>query len=160
MKLRLVRHAYLPDVTLGKLHAGTATFRTLEEPWIPNPRGPGGMRRSDGRESCVPDGEYMLHPHSSAKYTDVWRLFSPSLGVFDMPGDLKDPSWGRAAILIHSGNTTANIEGCILVGMRHGTLDGMPAVLDSRVALDALRTILAGEHHHDLVIRPSYGTEE
>lgn len=161
MNLLLVRHAYLPDVTLGKLTVDGLELATLEEPWIANAAGPGGQRKSaTTRESCAPDGTYVLKPHSGTRVKNVWRLSNPDLGVFDFPEERKSPTWGRAAILIHVGNTTADIEGCILVGMYHAPLDGKPAVRESGNAMAKLRAILPpGEHHH-LEIRPSRGTAE
>lgn len=161
MNLTLVRHAYLPDVTLGRLYAGDLVLATLEEPWIPDPDGPGGQRREGTlRESCVPDGEYILHPHTGTKFRNVWCLENPALGVYRFPDDIPPGQrWGRSAILIHSGNTVDDILGCILVGRRHGRLDGKDAVLDSRAALEELRAVLGPGRHH-LTIRPIAGTSE
>jgi hypothetical protein len=161
MNLTLPRFSYGRDATLGTLYVATLRLATLEEPWAADPEGPGGQRREGGlRESCVPDGTYELRPHTSAKYPDgVWALVNPVLGVYAPGTRPAGQKWGRDAILIHSGNTTDNIEGCILVGHRHGELDGMPAVLDSRNALTALRAAL-GTGSHTLQIRPTAGTSE
>lgn len=159
MKLHLVRHAYLPDVTLGRLYVGSLALFTLEEPWIANPLGPGGQRREGlRRESCVPDGTYELRSHSSARHPNVWALVNPALGVWHsaVPPGLP---YGRSAILLHSGNTTSDIEGCILVGLRAGRIEGTPAVLESRSALEQLRASL-GASSHSLEIRPTAGTSE
>lgn len=162
MNVLIVRHAYLPNVTLGRLYTDGFACATLEEPWIANQKGPGGQRRdakAGMRESCVPDGVYHLKPHNGTLFKNVYRLSSHDLGVYDVPQELPSREWGRASVLIHSGNTTADILGCILVGSRHGQLDGEFAVLESRAALDRLRTIL-GADRHNLEIRPSRGTEE
>lgn len=162
MNLTLVRHAYLGACTLGQLYADTLVLATLEEPWIPDPDGPGGQRRAPGKpESCVPDGAYVLRPHVSPKYSSgVWALVNPELGVYYQPGEIPaGQRWGRAAILIHSGNTVDDILGCVLVGTRHGRLDGRDAVLDSRTALERLRGVL-GRDTHNLTIRPIAGTQE
>lgn len=159
MNLTLVRHAYLPSATLGYLHCGSLTVATLEEPWIDNRLGPGGQPREPMRqESCVPDGKYDLQPHNTEKHPNVWALVNPTLGVwhYSVPAGL---IYGRAAILIHSGNTTRDIAGCVLVGLRHGRLDNLDAVLDSRVALEQLRGRL-GTQAHSILIRPSAGTTE
>jgi hypothetical protein len=159
VNLTLVRHAYLPTCTLGRLYAGELHLATLEEPWSPDPDGPGGQRRQPGkRESCVPDGPYDLHPHSGVRQRDVWALENPSLGVWRdrVPEHL---SYGRAAILLHAGNTVADIEGCILVGLRHGRIEGTDAVLESRAALDRLRALLR-RNPHQLSIRSIAGTSE
>ena len=92
---------------------------TLEEPWR------GNMRRV----SCVPSGDYECVKHNGS-FKNVWRLL-------DVPN--------RTAVLIHSGNTLADTEGCILVGMSFGEIKGKPAVLQSQDALDMLRRKLPKE---------------
>lgn len=165
MKILLIRHAYLPDVTLGRLMVDGLTLATLEEPWIPNPKGLGGARRKDDRESCVPDGEYVVKLHSGTAFKNVYRLSNPALGVFEFPNELKSPDWGRASVLIHNANTTEDILGCIAIGLRHGemkkpeNLQTMAAVFESRKALDQLRAKL-GTDQHTLTIRPTLGTQE
>lgn len=159
MNVTIVRHAYLPDVTLGTLYCGSLKLATLEEPWIPNSLGPGGQRREGIKhESCVPDGKYALQPHNTPKHPECWALENPVLGVWHhaVPPGL---NFGRAAILIHAGNTTLDIEGCLLVGLRHGHIDGTAAVLESRAALAQLRARL-GTSAHSLEIRPTAGTSE
>lgn len=159
MNVLLVRHAYLPDVTLGTLYVGSLKLATLEEPWSPNPFGPGGQRREGlKRESCVPDGTYELQPHHTVKHPECWALVNPSLGIWhhSVPPGLP---YGRFAILIHAGNTTLDIEGCLLVGLRHGRIEGTAAVLESRAALAQLRARL-GTSSHSLEIRPCAGTSE
>lgn len=159
MELQLVRHAYLPTVTLGTLRVDTLILATLEEPWIANPFGPGGQRRDGSkRESCVPDGTYELQPHNTPKHPRVWALYNPQLGVWHnaVPPGLP---YGRSEVLIHTGNTTLDIEGCILVGLRHGRIEGIDAVLESRSALIQLQARL-GTGPHSIVIRPTAGTSE
>lgn len=159
MNLELVRFAYTKDATLGLLRVGDLVFATLEEPWSADSDGPGGQRREPGkRESCVPDGRYVLEPHSTAKYRDVWALVNPALGVYHwtVPPSLK---YGRSAILIHAGNTTDDTQGCLLVGRHHSIQSNNFCVLESRAALDNLRTLL-GVGTHQLNIRPTAGTLE
>lgn len=160
MNVLIVRHAYLPDVTLGTLVVADLTLATLEEGWIKNPFGSGGQRRQPGkRESCVEDGVYALQPHHSAKHPNCWALYSPPLGVWheSVPPGLP---YGRSGILIHSGNSIADTEGCILVGLRHARDPaGGQTVLESRAAIDKLRATL-GTGSHSLTIRPIAGTLE
>lgn len=117
MNITLVRTSHLPDVTLGVMtdtDTGHFICCTLEEPWKENKR----------QISCIPEGEYICKPHSGTKFQNVWQ-------VTNVPN--------RAAILIHSGNTTDDIEGCILVGMEHGILSGKEAVVRSKEALLKIR---------------------
>lgn len=154
MIITLVRHGYLHDCTVGWLHAGSLRLATIELPYRPDPRGPGGQRRI----SCVPDGSYRLIPHRSAKFGDVWALTNPALGVWYQPGDIpRGQAWGRSAILIHSANVVDDVEGCIAVGTRHGMLGGQEAVLNSRLAIGDLRSVL-GRGEHKIVIQPLAGT--
>lgn len=150
--LTLVRHAYLPNCTLGNLAVGDVTFATMERPWIVNPAGRGGMPS----KSCVPDGQYSLFPHNSARFPNVYAIESRGLGVYYQalpPGQ----TWGRTAILLHVGNFARDVIGCIAIGLRHATVNGEHAVLESGVALDRLRTLLGAERHQ-LMIRPTAGT--
>lgn len=159
MKLTLVRFAYTRDVTLGWLLTDSLTIATLEEPWNENPDGPGGQpRTASRRESCVPDGVYRLVPHDGTKKQGVWALVNPALGVYhnQIPPGQKH---GRTAILIHAGNTVYDTEGCIVVGLNHKRFDDLDHVIDSRSALERLRTLL-GRQTHELEIRPIAGTSE
>lgn len=158
----LVRFGYLPEVTLGWLAVGPLRLATLEEGWRADPDGPGGQAREGVLvESCIPDGSYLLQPHFSQHYpTGVWHLVNPQLGVWAPGRRPSGQKWGRDAVLIHSGNNTDDIEGCILVGMRHVILDGRHQVLDSRNALERLRGLLGATDTHGLTIRPTSGTRE
>lgn len=154
MTLTLVRHAYLPTLTLGRLYAGEHVLATLERPWLPNPAGPGGLPR----QSCIPDGTYRLQSHHSDRYPHVYALVNEALGVYYQERPIGQ-QWGRTAILIHVGNRVRDVIGCIAVGLQHGELGGEPAVLSSVIAMDLLRTTL-GRSRHALTIRPTAGTRE
>lgn len=115
--VRINRIVKRDDVTLGVLYLPGERFNplvTLEEPW----------RDNQPHISCIPAGIYRCVPHNGPKFKNVWRLE-------DVPG--------RSAILIHAGNTTRDIEGCILLGTSFGEIAGMPAVLGSRTAVDLFR---------------------
>lgn len=151
----LIRFCYAPDFTFSYLYLPEFRVCVLEEPWVPDPDGPGGQRMEPGlHESCVPDGIYDWVPHSGTKYQNVWRLENPALGVYAPGQKPRGQKWGREAILSHNGNVLAHTEGCQLVGLSHV----YPAqVKDSRLALDRMRAIIpAGPHK--LVIRPTTGT--
>lgn len=163
MQLTLYRHAYLPTVTRGRLYASSLILPTLEEPWRPNPDGPGGSSVDRGQlASCIPDGNYRVIPHRRGKDgADVWALVNVDLGVYYRDTDIPDgQKWGRSFVLIHRGNTTNDIEGCILVGMEFGRLAGLDAVLNSGDAIRELQAVLGHTEEHFLRILPTTGTTE
>ena len=125
MKLILSR-LYLPEATLGVLDVGVLRLWTLEDV-MHN----GGL----GVDSCVPPGEYMLEPHSTEAHPGTWALVGREVSHYPA-------GRARSTILIHTGNTSADTLGCILVGM--GAELGPPAhLLQSRVAMERLKRELA-----------------
>lgn len=96
--------------------------KTLELPWRDNQKG----------ISCIPAGEYKLSPYPSSRFGEVYI-------VNDVPN--------RTGILIHTGNTASDIEGCILVGDSYGKLNGKKAVLNSRQAFNLLKEVLGKEEY-------------
>lgn len=107
------------DMTRGVLQHDRKTLcYTLEEPWRDNQKG----------VSCIPPGVYQVvrhgwEPDATTHFKRVWRLLS-------VPG--------REAILIHAGNTLADTEGCILVGMTPAP----GGVGQSQAAVNMLRQVL------------------
>lgn len=123
MDITLIRHMHKDNVTLGNMFDAVTGYHicnTLEEPWKGNAK----------KISCIPEGQYTCVPYNSPKFNNVWEI-------------TKIP--GRDKVLIHAGNTTDDIEGCILVGMEHGNLKGKDAVLRSKEALLKLRSHNAGK---------------
>src|SRR5690606_2863771 len=137
MHLVLTRYAYLNTHTQGRLWSTEGELETIERPWIPNPSGRGGVLS----QSCIPDGEYRLIPHHSQRFPNTYALVNESLGVYYQFRPQGQP-WGRTAILMHVGNRVRDIIGCIAVGLVPGVLEGEPAVLRSRDAMDRLRSWL------------------
>jgi hypothetical protein len=162
MNLELVRFAYLQNATLGWLRAGDLRLATLEEPWSPDPDGPGGQRREGTLvESCVPDGDYVLEPHATTKHPVSWSLVNHRLGAYHWPKEIPlSQKWGRSTILLHTGNSTVDIEGCICIATRHGVEQGKPWVYESNKAYDQLVAALGPNTTHQLLIRPRAGTAE
>jgi hypothetical protein len=126
--LKLQRISYRQDCTLGVLYdaEGDLLYATLELPDMGNLQG----------KSCIPEGSYICKPYSSDKFKDVYE-------ITNVPN--------RTKILIHSGNTTSDIEGCILIGRNFGKLKGKTAVLQSKVALEGLRKYI-GKNDFTLLI--------
>ncbi len=113
--IEIRRYEKGPNGTLGTFWMDDAFLcYTLEDP--DNNNHPG--------DSCVPEGDYLCIPHNGQHWSNVWEISG-------VPG--------RSAILIHAGNTIKDTRGCVLVGRKVGTLQGKPAVLESRLALDELR---------------------
>jgi hypothetical protein len=74
-------------------------------------------------ETCIPLGEYPLGTRFSPR-------FSPRLG-HDLIWVQKVP--GYEFILIHTGNTKNDTEGCLIIGDKIGVVNGLDAVLNSKV---------------------------
>lgn len=122
----------LGDLFLYEENRILLMLKTLELPW----------RENKSRISCIPDGFYQLKVHSSPKFG--WCLW-----VQDVPG--------RSEILIHNGNYTRQILGCILPGIIHDDLDkdGIMDVKHSGIAMEALRHYIGSEKDLTLNIRYS-----
>lgn len=119
-ELRLTRMLTSKHGMFGELVLeGKFRCVTVELPWRNNRR----------RESCVPVGRYKLVQHDGEKYKNVLRL-----------EDVPD----RDGCLVHPANQIADLLGCIAPGMSIGFLNGTPAAMSSRVAMDALRKVLGG----------------
>lgn len=95
---------------------------------------------ADTKAPRVAPGWYRCEPHGwgpeAVRFRQTWALVGHDVSHFPEPGV------ARSAILLHAGNTDEQTLGCILVGIRRGTLNGEPALLDSRVAMDALRDLI------------------
>lgn len=115
----LTRQPSTPEGTFGLLDdaMGNKLADTVELPW------------DDDKHdtSCIPAGHYICQPHNSAAHPNVWE-------ITNVPG--------RTGILIHNGNTIKDVLGCVAVGMGRGTVDGLPAVLNSVATLNKLRLTL------------------
>ncbi len=112
-------HQTRGEFTLQRADARTVlSLKTLELPFRNNKR----------RVSCIPEGTYQVVPRRSKKYGLHYH-------VTNVPG--------RDFILIHTGNFTSQILGCILPGLEFADInaDGQLDVLSSRSALKRLLTL-------------------
>jgi len=80
--------------------------------------------------SCIPTGTYWVGQYSSDRYKEAYEILNVA---------------GRSKILIHTGNTVNDTEGCILPGLQFGNIDHDKAVLSSRDAFDRLKYMVGGE---------------
>ncbi len=104
----LTRFASPPDATMGRLEIGGPVYKIYAtlEPF----------------PFVTRPGVYPLVWEYSHKFKrHLWELKN-------VPG--------HTEIKIHHGNTNADTEGCILLGRKHGSLNGKTAVLSSRRALE------------------------
>ena len=123
--MTLARRVQCDAGTIGRLALPGRTLWTLELPWRDNRRG----------ASCIRVGVYRCVAWLSPTKGWVYRLL-------DVPG--------RGNVLIHAGNYAGDAakgfrthsQGCILVGLWLGFLDGQLAVLRSRPALVEIMAIL------------------
>jgi hypothetical protein len=109
--------------TLGIMHlidddVSTIELKTLELPWLNNQK----------MFSCIPAGKYNAIP-INRPHNRGWALH-----IQNVPN--------RTAILVHLGNYTSDIQGCILVGINHIDLnnDGITDVSESTRAMSLLKS--------------------
>ncbi len=121
--MKLQRDSVIDGATQGQMvdDDGSHLWFTLEHEWVDE----NGDGLGDTGVSRIPAGSYTCERFHSEKHPNTFQ-------VMNVPG--------RTAILIHSGNTTDQTEGCILIGKGRGHLNGKPAVLQSR---DAFAEFLA-----------------
>lgn len=118
MKVEIRRVVYHKYGTFGVLLIDDLPFCvTLEEPNLGN----------QSHISCVPTGAYEVEYWNTAHFPNTYH-------VKDVPG--------RDAILIHSGNTIEDTEGCILLGTFFASSGKLPSVAGSRDALNKFRSVM------------------
>jgi hypothetical protein len=125
--MQLIRYLSDDRGTLGLLRIGSKYFYTLELPYKDNQK----------NISCIPNGLYKteLYVRPSSKQTVIH--------IKDVPN--------RGAILIHIGNTIADIQGCVLVGTS-STIDSKFMVGNSRVAFAELMSEYSKNINQDILI--------
>lgn len=120
MKLQVERVQQDADVTIGRLLVdGVFECWTLEDPVREKPGVPVEQWKIKG-ETAIPRGTYRVLVTMSDRFKRLMPLLENVLGF--------------VGVRIHSGNTTANTEGCLLVG--DVRLD--KSIGQSRVAFDRL----------------------
>lgn len=137
--ITLKRVSFDDDGTFGVLVYERVPFLlTLERPWRENERG----------ISSIPEGSYTVKRDSTESHPNTFR-------VTNVPG--------RDGILIHTGNTEKDVEGCILVGQSFGRLDvtdpdtklveSQPAVLSSAAAFAFLDKFIGADTEFRLTVK-------
>ncbi len=134
--ITLERFAYSPHGTFGRLIVPNK-FQcfTVERPWLDNRTA----------ESCIPEGRYPLRLRTSPIVERTSKgEFLQGWEVVDVPG--------RTLIMLHAGNTMADLQGCIAPGDSLGWVEGRWAVMRSRETFKLLMHALAGLHTWHLEI--------
>ena len=138
-KLLLERRPTTANETEGFLSYDREILATIERPWIPHDT-PGGKPFA----SCIPEGSYDVHYHERPGGDVVPCLINPLLGVHYLQEDVPDQG-GRYLILIHSGNWSTDVVGCIAPGLSFGNSPQGPMVKSSKAAMGRLMDYLDGE---------------
>jgi len=139
-KLYLQREPSTAIETMGRLQFNLETVHTVEQEW--RPTAPGG----EPNNSCVPAGQYKLIPHVRPSGDKVVALINPGLGVYYQADD-RPNGVGRYLILIHAGNTSKDVIGCIAPGLgRSGQ-----SVTSSRAAMKKILEYI-GDDEAELTI--------
>lgn len=107
--------------TLGELKYGSSTFKTLERPW----------KENKPNISCIPKGTY------NVKYSFSPKFLKWTYEIQNVPK--------RSGIRIHSANFFYQLLGCIALGSKIIDInkDGKKDVIDSRIAVNKLETLLS-----------------
>ena len=136
MKLILTRHARRADYTIGRLEDenGKKICDTLEPIW----RNYDGGEMKIPRKSAIPEGSYRVVVTKSQRFGRYLPLL---VGVPGFEG-----------VRMHSGNTSRDTEGCILVG--HNLQVGK--VLWSRITLEKLMKLIENEKEIYLTIKNTW----
>ncbi len=138
-QLLLERKPTTATETEGFLSFANEILATLERPWIPAET-PGGK----SNESCIPDGDYQLIPHTRPGGRKALALINEGLGVYYLEDD-RPHDVGRFLILIHSGNWIKDIIGCIAPGLAKGGSPTGPMVKSSRAAVERILDYVDGD---------------
>ena len=136
MKLILTRHARRADYTIGRLEDenGMKICDTLEPIW----RNYDGGELKIPKKSAIPEGSYRVVVTKSQRF----RKYLPLLvGVPGFEG-----------VRIHSGNTSRDTEGCILVGQNLQ----VGKVLWSRITLERLMKLIENEKEIYIIIKNTW----
>ena len=88
----LTRFLYANDRTIGRIEHNGKAWWTVERPWKDN----------EPFISCIPEGDYPMVRVDSPRFgPDTWE-------IAEVPG--------REHILIHLGNWSSDVQGCIAIG--------------------------------------------
>lgn len=148
MILTLTREQFLTDCTLGLIEVAGKKFFTIERPWEAHPAARGGVEY----RSCVPEGSYRLIPWTRPSGEKTFALSNPQIDVYQTPFDVPRERRGiaRSLILIHAADYVHDVLGGIGIGLGRKSEQYGWVVLQSRDAMNQIRTLVA--HRFDLTL--------
>jgi len=134
MELTLQRNSSTKQSTIGDLSIDGSHFCFTCEDVVRETGGPVAEWKIKG-ETAIPSGRYKIGLVKSSR-------FGPdTLSLEDVPG--------FESIRIHSGNTSADTEGCLLVGETHnGNMIGTSCGALAKLKKKLIPAIKAGEDVH------------
>ena len=101
-------------------------FVSVERPWANNQH----------MISCIRPGSYTCKRINSPKHGDCFQVMDDT----------------RDMIEIHSANLAVQLEGCLAFGMQFGEVNGTPAVMNSKQAIEAFMAMQEGLNEFQLRI--------
>ena len=133
--IQLKRIGYADTFTIGELEFNGYKVSTIERPWLNN----------QPNISCIPEGTYKLKWRHSNTITRITKgRHTHGYEICNVPD--------RSHILLHPGNYSSDVEGCIAVGKGLTVLLGQVAISHSQDTYDKLIERL-GKDRSDLVIK-------
>ena len=135
--------------TEGFMYFGRHVLATMEKPWVPHPDGHKGGKNN---ESCIPEGLYQIHWHERSSGAVVPALTNQDLGVWYTEHE-RPAGIGRYLILIHAGNWSHDVIGCIAPGMSKNAPGDGPMVRHSGDAMKLIKDYLGDDEDLSIDIR-------
>ena len=136
MKLILTRHARRADYTIGRLEDENG--KKICDTLVPICRNYDGGELKIPKKSAIPEGTYRVVTTYSLRFRKYLPL---RVGVPGFEG-----------VRIHSGNTSRDTEGCILVGQNIQ----VGKVLWSRITLEKLMKLIENEKEIYIIIKNTW----
>jgi hypothetical protein len=133
----LLERAYTDMGTFGvwTMPSGFQCY-TVERPWAGN----------KPFKSCIPEGVYTMKKRPSPVVERTSRgRYSEGWEVTNVPE--------RSYIMVHPGNTAADLEGCVAPGEALGYIEGKWAVTNSQAVFRRLMTELSTRSEWTIDIR-------
>ncbi len=139
------------DCVLGILEAAGRKWHTLEHPWVAELNGGLG---GQPHHSCIPAGEYRVHPRRTEARGDHWIVTNPALDVYGEAEAVPRTKaiYARSLVLIQVGNRSSCILDGIALGKERERIQGNWQLKRSRDAMNELKQALIGKYEITLIV--------